>query len=532
MPRFPVIVASFAALFSFSGGANSEPQQHNISPTREQTILKIQQLIETRDLNKADQLLTEAAEQFPADPGLDNLRGIVAAQQGNYETARDSFRHAVERAPDFTNAYLNLGRLYQEHAAADPRALRSAVDTYRRVLRYDPENAEANYQSAAVLLQLREYQHSLDRTAHLPRNIRSSAQTLSIVCADHAALGNRNAADEAAAQLAANPDFSEGDFNQALPALAAAKRDDLAISLLNALQNRHDLSPQLQRALGLAYERLDKLTEARAALEKSVTKETLSVPLLLDLARVAHKQRDYQGALGYLAHARELEPDNARLHYDFGLVCVDLNLVAEARNSFEKAVKLEPDNPSYNYAMGAASTYRQDPEEAVPYFQKYLKLNPQDTRGKLALANAFFRAKNYDAALPWLKDAAKTPATAAAAHYYLGSIALQEHRLDEAFQELSEALKSTPDYPDALAELGQYFFLQKDYEQAEKQLRHALQIDPDHFRANFYLLSLYTRTSDPRREEQAERFEDLQKQRDEKAQEFLRIVQVRPFDSP
>jgi len=60
------------------------------------------------------------------------------------------------------------------------------------------------------------------------------------------------------------------------------------------------------------------------------------VSSLLELARVAHKQRDYQGALGYLAHARDLEPGNASLHYDFGLVCLDLNLVAEARNSLRR----------------------------------------------------------------------------------------------------------------------------------------------------------------------------------------------------
>src|SRR5262249_3882805 len=148
-----------------------------------------------------------------------------------------------------------------------------------------------------------------------------------------------------------------------------------------------------------------------------VTKETLSVPLLLELARVAHKQRDYQGALGYLAHARDLEPNNAKLHYYFGLVCVDLNLVAEAGNSFEKAVKLEPDNPAYNYAMGATPAYRHDPAEAVPYFEKYLKSKPQDPRAKLALGDALFRAKDYDAALPWLTEAVKFPETAAAAHY-------------------------------------------------------------------------------------------------------------------
>jgi len=93
-------------------------------------------------------------------------------------------------------------------------------------------------------------------------------------------------------------------------------------------------------------------------------------------------------------------------------------------------------------------------------------------------------------------------------------------------------LKAQPDYANALAELGQYYLMQKDYEQAEKQIQRALQIDPDHYAANFYLLTLYIRTGDSRREAQAKRFDELQKLLGEKTQEFLRIVEVRPFETP
>ena len=89
-----------------------------------------------------------------------------------------------------------------------------------------------------------------------------------------------------------------------------------------------------------------------------------------------------------------------------------MNLLAEARNSFQKAVRLEPDNPSYNYAMGAASAFQHDSSEAVPYFEKYLKLKPEDPRGRLALGVALFRAKDYEAASLWLAQAAENAQTA------------------------------------------------------------------------------------------------------------------------
>jgi len=519
-------------IFLCSVGSGFAHPQQNQASGRAQIILRIQQLIQEHDLPEARRQLLEAAKQYPSDEGFDNLLGIVEAQQGNYSAAEKSFSQAVAKAPKFTGAYLNLGRLYQENAAADQQALRKALDVYRRVLGYEPMNQEANYQSAALLLLQGEYKKSLDHLSRLSSENQNSAQTLSIFCADYAGLGNRQATDDTARKLLAASDFSEADAQQAFLGLTPGKWEDLIVTLLEGLQKRQPLSPPLLQTLGLAYERTNRLAPARAALEKSFEQGKSSVGVLVELTRIARLQKDYQAALGYLGHARELEPENATLHYYFGVICLDMNLIAEARNSFEKAVKLQPENPEYNYAMGAASSFRHDPAEAVPYFEKFLKLKPQDPRGKLAMGAALFRAKDYDAAIPWLKESAAIPETATKAHYYEGAIALEEGRLQEGFAELQEALKGHADYVDALAELGRYYLMRKDYQHAENQLQRVLKIQPDHYTANFYLLMLYTRTKDPRQEAQAKRFDGLKNRLAEKTQEFMRIVNVRPVEIP
>jgi tetratricopeptide (TPR) repeat protein len=506
--------------------------QQSREKDREQRILQIQQLFGQGDLAGARKLLDEAAKLFPADAGLDNLLGIIEAQEGNYAAAERSFNRAVARERKFTGAYLNLGRLYQERAADDPQALPKALEVYSRVLQYEPDSAEANYQSAALLMRKGAYQSSLDHLSRLPAGIQNSAQALSISCADYAGIGRGDRANETAGRLLEHPDFSEPDVSAILPALSSSRRYDLGVALLEGLRKRQPLSPALARHLGLAYEQTGKLAEARATLETSVGGDRPSAGLLVELARVAHKQQDYKGSLGYLAHARDLEPNNASLHYFFGLVCLDLNLVAEARTSFDSAVKLEPENPAYNYAMGATSAFRHDPSEAIPYFEKYIRLKPQDARGKLALGAALFRAKQYDAAAKALTEAIKVPETATTARYYLGSIARQEGRLDEAIQELQQALKANPDYTDALAELGQCYLMKREYEPAGKLLRRALEINPNHYAANFNLLTLYARAKDGREAAQAARFEEVKKLREEKAQEFLRIVEARPYTVP
>jgi tetratricopeptide (TPR) repeat protein len=509
--------------------AGGVPQQAKPPTALEQRILQVQDLMQQGDLVEARKLLLAAMKQHKAEPGLDNLLGIIEAREKNYRAAETAFKRAVARSPKFTGAYLNLGRLYQENVASDPEAVAKAIEVYQRVLQYQPGHAEANYQSAA-LLQLRgEYRSSLARLQRLPDDLRQSAQSLAVFCADYAGLGDAARADESASRLLAHSDFSETDVNAALPALTKAGRIDLAIRLIEGLASRATIAPEMIHQLGLLYEQQGQLDRARATLEKAAVKDRPLVPLLIDLARVAHKQRDYQGTLGYLAHARDLEPTNAAIHYFFGMVCVDLNLGAEAYVAVGKAVSLEPDNPHYNFAMGFVAAHRHDPEESVPYLRKYLLLNPGDARARLVLGMAYYRSKNYEAATKELQEAVKRRETAAPAHFYLGSVARQENKIDEAIRELEQALQLEPDYADALAEVGQCRIQQKNYELAEKSLRRALEIKPDHYAGNFNLLTLYTRTKDPRAEELAKRFEEIKKRREEKAQEFLRGIEVRPY---
>jgi tetratricopeptide (TPR) repeat protein len=266
-------------------------------------------------------------------------------------------------------------------------------------------------------------------------------------------------------------------------------------------------------------------------LEQAFSSLGSSTDILLDLARVGQEQTDYKGSLGYLAHAEDLNPKDATIPYYFGILCLQLNLLAEAQRAMGKALALDPDNPSYNYSMGAVSVFSEGPEQAIPYFQKYLRLKPQDPRGKLALGAAYVRAKNYEAGLPLLRESTSHSETASTAHYYLGRILNEEGNPQGAIQELQLSLKSNPDYPDALAELGRSLLTKKEYRQAQGELDHALALSPDHYQANLNLLLLYTKIGDARRDSQSQRVEELKKAAEEKSQELSRIIAIRPFDN-
>ncbi|PYV92524.1 MAG: hypothetical protein DMG05_04075 [Acidobacteria bacterium] len=499
-------------------------------PTSPVEIMQqVERLIQQGDIAGARSRLTQALQAFPQEAGLYNLFGVVEAQQGNYPEAESNFKKAIERAPQLTGAYLNLGRLYQENVLKDPQALPKGLETYQKLLQYQPNHLEANYQSAVLLIRQGSFKAALLHLSRLPAVEQERPQALAVRCAAHAGLEELSQAAAATDRLLKSKELTEIDILSILPILDANKREDLEEKMLEGLVQRELASINTLHQLGLLYERRGQLDRAHQTLEKVAQGEPISAKLLLELARIAHKQGDHKGTLGYLAHARDLEPQNAGIHFFFGMVCVDLDLSQDAYNSLKQAVSLNPNNPYYNYALGAVAVQRKDPSEAIPYFQKYCDLRPEDPRGRFALGVAYFYSSNSDLARKELERVVQYHETAAGAHYFLGRLAKQGDKLAEAMKELQLAVQANPNYAEAYAELGLLQLRQKEYAQAEKTLRRALEIDPDSYSANLNLLNLYQRTKDKRVDSQAQRFEEVKKRRSEKEEALLRTIEVRPY---
>lgn len=489
---------------------------------------QIQRLIEHGDLGAAQRLLSQALKEYPTNANLYNLQGVVKAQENNYSAAESSFLKAIMEAPRLSGAYLNLGRLYLQNSNRDPQALKKAFDTYGKLLKFDPDNIEANYQSAFALLHLGSFQESLERLARLPKSDQDRSQALSILCGDYAGLKEHAEALATANLMLGSADLAEADVLTILPILDSHKYDDIAVRLLEGVQGRGLTSFNSLHSLGMLYRKQGKLLEARAALEKAAESRPNSVPVLMELAKIAYDQKDYNGSLGYLAHARQLKPQNPEIYFFWGMVCIQQNLEEEAYQALKKAVSLSPDNPYYNYALGAIAMVRVDAGEAILYFQKYCELKPHDPRGRLALGAAYFHSHNIDEAKKVLSQITSYRTTAPGVHYYLGRIANDEGNLSLAVQELQTAVGYDSQYEQAYAELGLVHLKRKEYHQAATALGKALQLNPESYTANLNLMMLYERTKDPRAAEQTKRFNKVSKQRAERAKEFLRTIQVQP----
>lgn len=493
-----------------------------------ETVLSIQHLIEANNLSAARAAIDEAARKYPANGGIENLRGIVRIQQGDTAGAREAFSAAVRDDPRLLSALLNLARMDMQSAQSDQTARDEALKLDKRVIELEPRNDEANYQLATILSWQKNYRRSADYLLVLSPAARGRIESEDLLCTDYAYIGDREATTQAVASLTSNPDLTEQDANSCLPALRSAHRADLVDELFSAVNKTHPLTPAGQRILGLAFEAEGRLDHARTTLENAFAAGDQSVPLLVDLARIAKNAGDNTGALGYLAHARALDPRDPELAYEFGLICLRMNLYAESRKAVAEALKLSPDNPEYNFAMGTLASFSDDPSQALPYLLKYHSMRPQDSQGIMALGMASFRAKDYDSSAKWLHQAVSSPKSAADAYYYLGRIDREEWHLDQAAADLKKSLALRPGQAGVLAALGQVCIDTHNYTQARSYLEQALQIEPDNYDANFGLLQLYARTSDPRRDAQSKRFDQIKSKQFEQDRQTMRSLEIRP----
>lgn len=526
--RTHAMLTIILACFTAAGLAPSR-SPHQDALASQSTLQQTAAAIERGDLAAASRIVEPALKTHPADPVLHNLAGVIAAQQKQFERAETHFRAAIQLSPKSPAAYENLGRLYQEGAEVEPGVRTKALDVYRQLLDVDPANVEALFQSGVLLALDRQFAASRAALDRLPEAMRRSPQTLAFLAADFAALGDGAAARRAVDALTVHPALAEADVLAAVPALPGTAGDEIAASMLEGLDRRGLASTRSLRPLATIQIRAGRFGEARQLLERVTAAEGASAPLLIELAKTAIRLKDYDGALGYLAHARALDSKSVDVHFLFAMVCVEQNLGREAYESMKKAIELDPDNPLINYAMGAIATNRHEPSESLPYFEKYVHLRPEDPRGHFALGAALFYSNLFDQARPELEQATRSPETATGGHYFLGRIARQMNDLATARREIDRALQLSAGLTDAWAELGLIQTRLEEYGAAESSLGRALAIDPDHYAASVNLATLYAKTKDPRKDAQMARVAALAERRDERAQAFLRIIKAVPY---
>jgi tetratricopeptide (TPR) repeat protein len=507
-------------LWASRGSANSSVPR--------QTILSIEDSIQSGNLESAEQQVQAALGLYGSDPGLLNLRGVIYARRGDVAKARLDFAQAVSSDPSLLPAWRNLARACALVAEQDKSAINCAINGWKYVEQLIPQDVEAHSALAFLYQKTGFPSQSLKELAALPPAQATLTGNLEVRCIDLCSLGRIAEAKAAGTELGARTDFSDSDLASVHGPIDTPKCASVLAALIEQVDARHEASLASLQRLALAQEALGQIGPARQTLERVAVQDSTNTAHLFELARLAELTKDHEGALGYLAHARELAPNNPRVHFLFGLIAAEMDLFVEARRSLDRALAIEPENPDYNYAMGSVILKTREPAASIPYFEKALRVKPADVHMQYALGVGYFASGEYEKARERMQALETDAKAAAGAEYFLGRIARLDAKDDEAAEHLRKSIRLMPGAAEPHTELARVFVQQGRFDAANAEITRALALDASSFQANEELLVLYKRTHDPRESRQAEVLKRLDEERSRRAELMLRTVEVRP----
>jgi protein O-GlcNAc transferase len=274
--------------------------------------------------------------------------GREAERQGRLTEACARYRAAVEAAPDYADAHLNLGIALEASGDGD-----GAFRAFGKVIVLDPANAYGSY-NLGRLEYLRGNHARAEQQLRLALRHRpefpEANLTLGYVCR---ALGNAEAA-MAALELARRqrPDDFGALMEFSLLATELGRLADAEAALRRALALDPDAvdPPNLLARLLVEQGRRD---EAAACLQQAIALHPESADLRLNLGNVHAERPDYDAAIACYREALRLEPQLLEAHQNLAHSLHESGNQDEALAHYRQSLLVEPGNlvVRWSYAM-------------------------------------------------------------------------------------------------------------------------------------------------------------------------------------
>ena len=207
-------------------------------------------------------------------------------------------------------------------------------------------------------------------------------------------------------------------------------------------------------------------------------------------------QRGYFDPAGaFFRLALQDNPSNAEAHYGLGSVYLNQEQLAEARASFEQAVKLSPSYPgtrpnAWNN-LGLLATREGRIVDAISSFEEALRLNPDHWIALENLGNAYRQQKRWPEALEALQRAVELRPQDPEANYSVAMVYAQSDDIARASQYLERALQLRPGYPEALNNRGVLYLRTRRRDEAVRSFEECIRVAPGFDQAYLNLARVY-----------------------------------------
>jgi predicted Zn finger-like uncharacterized protein len=374
---------------------------------------------------------------------------------GKALAARDA-NTAIQQARNAWSREANQGdvelALLLAEALSTSKQNDQAIDTLKRVLGKQPDSVKAH--------------HALGNLYQAAGKADEAAQSY------EAALKADATHIISAVELAAVELLLRKDAKKGLEAAERALEEKAHAQLGPAEQAR------ARTLKGIALFQQGKHKEAEQELRTALQKDSNSLLIKANLARVLRAQHQLNEALPLFKAVSESEPSN--LEYTDGYIStlVITGKMEEARKAVEAANGRFPGNARLAYLHGRIDEARDSNSTAEEHYKRAIKADAELFEAYLSLGRLYLRLhRDADARAQLELAAAKAPENAGV-HTGLGELALAEGNTAQAQEAFARAVQLDPSFADAHLGLSRLALLVGDLETAQKEADTALELDP------------------------------------------------------
>jgi tetratricopeptide (TPR) repeat protein len=196
-------------------------------------------------------------------------------------------------------------------------------------------------------------------------------------------------------------------------------------------------------------------------------------------------------ALYIYQEALKFEPDNPDLHYNLGVVLIELGQPVQALVMFNNALKVDPDH--VQSLMNSAILMQESGKpasrpEAYQRLYRVMESQPDNDRIYFNLGMLAMDESHTTKAETWFSKAIQLRPDFRSALFNLALLLNEQKRPLEALPHLDSLLKHFPEHIKGLILLGDIYTNHvKDLDKAEKAYKRILEIDPTHVQGHHNL---------------------------------------------
>jgi len=322
-------------------------------------------------LDEAREIYMRLNEVAPLYPDPLHLLGVIAYQTGEYHTAVDFIKRAIDIDSENPAYYNNLGNAYKENGMLD-----DALASYRKAIDLRPDYAEAYFDLGNAYQQLNRFNDAIAA-------YQSALKINPLMAEVHNNLGvalfNSDQVEEALSHyqraLQLRTEYVEAYIN-AGNALKKQERFTEALLWYQRAAEINPNCPEVYANMGFSLQQLGQLTEALAGYQKALQLNPDYGEVFNDLGTLYRELGRQEKALACFQKSADLKPQDPEAFNNMGIVYKAQDRFEEAISSYQKAIELRPDFADAQYNLGTAYWKCGHTEQAIDCYKKAIRLNP------------------------------------------------------------------------------------------------------------------------------------------------------------